>query len=178
VGADPARAAEGAAALSRVPGRWEVIDEGQPWLAIVDYAHTPESLERVLALLGRVARGRVICVFGCGGDRDRGKRAEMGRVAVCGASAVIVTDDNPRSENPEAIAREVLAGARGTAASAEYVAGRERAISRAVGMARPGDALLVAGKGHEVWQEIGDERLPFDDRAQIREAILALGARP
>ncbi len=173
LGADPAAAARGAAGVPGVPGRWEPVEAGQPFPVIVDYAHTPDALSRALAALREETRGgRAIVVFGCGGDRDRGKRRPMGRIAGRLADLVIVTDDNPRGEDPEEIAREVLAGVREGAARAFRVADREEAIARAVRMAEPGDAVLVAGKGHEDYQEVDGRRLPFDDR-EVARALLA-----
>ncbi len=176
LGADPAAAVAGAAAVPDVPGRFERIDAGQPFAAIVDYAHTPEALDRVLTLLRRVTPGRVIAVFGCGGERDAAKRPEMGRIAGRIADVVLVTDDNPRGEDPDAIADAILAGLAGTPAVARRVAGRRAAIEEAVALARPQDTVLVAGKGHETYQETGGVRTPFDDREVLRAAIAATGA--
>ena len=177
LGADPAAAVAGAAAVPEVPGRFERIEAGQPFTAIVDYAHTPEALERVLALLRRVTAGRVIAVFGCGGERDAAKREAMGRIAGRLADVVLVTDDNPRGEAPEAIASAILGGLAGTPAVARRVAHRGDAIEEAVAIARPEDAVLVAGKGHETHQEAGGVRTPFDDREVLRAAIVAAGTR-
>jgi len=172
LGADPAAATRGAAAAGQVPGRWERIEAGQPFPVIVDYAHTPDALARALAALRQEARdGRAIVVFGCGGDRDAGKRRPMGRVAGRLADLVIVTDDNPRSEDPAAIAREVLAGVREGGAEALRIADREEAIARALRVAGAGDAVLVAGKGHEAYQEVSGRRLPFDDREVVRTLL-------
>jgi UDP-N-acetylmuramoyl-L-alanyl-D-glutamate--2,6-diaminopimelate ligase len=132
--------------------------------AYVDYAHTPDAIARVLAALRPHTEGRLVIVFGAGGDRDRGKRPLMGAAAQAGADAVIVTDDNPRGEPPAAIRAEVMAGCRG----AINVAGREAAIAIGLGLLGPGDVLVVAGKGHEQGQTIGGETLPFDDAAVIR----------
>ncbi len=173
LGADPAAATRGAAGAGQVPGRWERIEAGQPFPVIVDYAHTPDALARALEALRHETRGgRAIVVFGCGGDRDPGKRRPMGRVAGRLADVVIVTDDNPRSEDPEAIAGEVLAGVRDAGAEALRVADREEAIARALRMANDGDAVLVAGKGHEAYQEVDGRRLPFDDR-EVARTLLA-----
>ncbi len=173
LGADPATAVRGAAAADQVPGRWERIEAGQPFPVIVDYAHTPDALARALAALRRETRGgRAIVVFGCGGDRDAGKRRPMGRIAGKLADVVIVTDDNPRTEDPEEIAREILAGAREGGAQVLRVADREEAIARALREAAAGDAVLVAGKGHEAYQEAGGRRLPFDDR-EVARTLLA-----
>ncbi|HEY1834586.1 MAG TPA: UDP-N-acetylmuramoyl-L-alanyl-D-glutamate--2,6-diaminopimelate ligase [Solirubrobacteraceae bacterium] len=168
----------------RVPGRFEPVDEGQDFAVLVDYAHTPDSLENVL----RAARellppdGRVICVFGAGGDRDRGKRPLMGHIAVSLAEEVIVTSDNPRSEDPEAIIEEIFTGIHDSAPvdhpgggyTANGVADRRVAIQFAVEQARAGDVLVIAGKGHEQGQEFaGGSKLPFDDVSVAREALLA-----
>lgn len=177
LGVDPRRAAEAAAAAPSVEGRWELVDRGQPFLALVDYAHTPEALDRTLAFLRRITAGRVILVFGCGGERDRGKRAEMGRAAGRWADLAIVTDDNPRREDPEQIAREILAGLEGAKARVERLSDRSEAIRRAVREARPKDAVLVAGKGHETYQEIGGVRRHFDDREQLALALAGSEAR-
>ena len=174
LGIDPARAAEAIGRVEPVPGRLERCDvAGDDCVVLVDYAHTPDALERVLSALSP-ASGRIICVFGCGGDRDPKKRAPMGRVAGERAAFSILTNDNPRSESPEAIAAAVEQGLREVGASYEVCLDRERAIERAVSMAAPGDVVLIAGKGHETYQLIGGLTLPFDDR---REARLALGRR-
>ena len=167
---EPEDAAAGIAALDGVPGRFEAVDEGQPFAVIVDYAHTPDSLENVLAAARDMTDGRVLVVFGAGGDRDRGKRPLMGKVAVDGADVVVVTSDNPRSEEPLAIIQDVLQGA-GT--GVEIDPDRRSAITRAVSLAEPGDVVVIAGKGHEQGQEVGDEKLPFDDREVAREALRA-----
>ncbi len=157
--------ARGLAALPGVPGRMQVV--GSAPAVIVDYAHTPDALATVLAAVRPLARGRVICVFGCGGDRDRGKRPEMARAACAGADRVLVTSDNPRSEDPDAIIAEVMAGA---GANAEVEADRAAAIRRAIGEAAPGDVVVIAGKGHEQGQEADGVVTPFDDAAVAREA--------
>ncbi len=158
----------------RVPGRFEPVDEGQPFAVLVDYAHTPDGLENVLRAARELAGdGRVHVVFGAGGDRDRGKRPRMGAAAAALADVVVVTSDNPRSEDPEAIVAEVLAGA-GPGATATV--DRRDAITQAVGAARPGDVVVVAGKGHEQGQEFaGGRQEPFDDVAVARDALRALG---
>jgi UDP-N-acetylmuramoyl-L-alanyl-D-glutamate--2,6-diaminopimelate ligase len=153
----------------RVPGRFEPVDEGQPFAVLVDYAHTPDSLENVLAAARPLTQGRLWCVFGCGGDRDRGKRPLMGEIAARLADHVIVTSDNPRSEQPEAIVREILAGA-GDGVDVEV--DRRSAIERAVGAAQAGDVVVIAGKGHEQGQEFANgEKHPFDDVTVAREAL-------
>jgi UDP-N-acetylmuramoyl-L-alanyl-D-glutamate--2,6-diaminopimelate ligase len=165
--------AEGIATAGGVPGRFEAVDEGQPFAVLVDYAHTPDSLENVLRSARDVAANRLICVFGCGGDRDRGKRPIMGRVARELADVAIVTSDNPRSEPPLTIIDEVVAGAEGL----EVEADRRAAITRAIEVAEAGDVVVIAGKGHEQGQEIAGRTLPFDDREVAREVLRRLGAR-
>jgi UDP-N-acetylmuramoyl-L-alanyl-D-glutamate--2,6-diaminopimelate ligase len=171
LGVDDATIARAVPQAGRVPGRFEPVQEGQSFAVLVDYAHTPDSLDNVLRAARQLARARVICVFGCGGDRDRGKRPQMGRIASELADVAIVTSDNPRSEDPEAIIAEVLAGM-GPDAITEV--DRRAAIERAVGLADDGDVVVVAGKGHEQGQEFADGRkLPFDDVAVAREALRA-----
>jgi UDP-N-acetylmuramoyl-L-alanyl-D-glutamate--2,6-diaminopimelate ligase len=164
--------AYGVKELRGVPGRFEAVDEGQPFAVLVDYAHTPDSLENVLRTARDLAQGRVLCVFGCGGDRDRGKRPLMGRIATELADLAIVTSDNPRSEEPEAIIAEILEGA----ADAEVEPDRREAIARAIGEAGEGDVVVIAGKGHEQGQQFADRTIPFDDREVSREALRRLGA--
>jgi UDP-N-acetylmuramoyl-L-alanyl-D-glutamate--2,6-diaminopimelate ligase len=167
IGLDEHTIARGLAALERVPGRMERFGGGGV-SAIVDYAHTPDALANVLRAAREAARGRLIVVFGCGGDRDRGKRAEMGRIAAALADRPIVTSDNPRSEDPAAIAREV-AGDTG----AQTILDRRDAIRTAIAAARPGDTVVVAGKGHETYQIVGADRRHFDDREEVRAALEA-----
>ncbi len=164
--------AYGVRELRGVPGRFEAVDEGQPFAVLVDYAHTPDSLENVLRTARDLAQNRVICVFGCGGDRDRGKRPLMGRIASELADVAVVTSDNPRSEEPEAIIAEILAGA----GDAEVEPDRREAIARAIGEAAEGDVVVIAGKGHEQGQQFADSTIPFDDREVAREALRRLGA--
>ena len=154
-----------------VPGRFEPVDEGQPFAVLVDYAHTPDSLENVLRAARELAGGRVIAVFGAGGDRDRGKRPLMGEIGARLADVCLVTSDNPRSEDPEAIIAEIVAGA---GREVEHDADRRRSIARAVALAEPGDVVVIAGKGHEQGQEFaGGRKEPFDDVAVAREALRA-----
>jgi UDP-N-acetylmuramoyl-L-alanyl-D-glutamate--2,6-diaminopimelate ligase len=164
--------ARGVRELRGVPGRFEAVDEGQPFAVLVDYAHTPDSLENVLRTARDLAQNRVICVFGCGGDRDRGKRPLMGRIAAKLADVAIVTSDNPRSEEPEAIIAEILEGAR----DAEVEPDRRKAIADAISAAGEGDVVVIAGKGHEQGQQFADRTIPFDDREVAREALRRLGA--
>jgi UDP-N-acetylmuramoyl-L-alanyl-D-glutamate--2,6-diaminopimelate ligase len=161
-----------------VPGRMQRVDAGQPYLAVVDYAHKPAAVAALLETLRAEVPGRVLVVLGCGGDRDRGKRALMGAAAATRAEVLVVTDDNPRTEDPAAIRAAMLAGARAASGRGEVleIADRRAAIAAAVAIARPGDALVVAGKGHETGQEIHGVRYPFDDVAELHTA-LAAGAR-
>ncbi|HEY2601942.1 MAG TPA: UDP-N-acetylmuramoyl-L-alanyl-D-glutamate--2,6-diaminopimelate ligase [Thermoleophilaceae bacterium] len=167
----------GLAGADRVPGRFEPVDEGQEFTVLVDYAHTPEALENVLRAARELTSGRLHVVFGAGGDRDRAKRPLMGRAASELADRVIVTSDNPRSEDPEAIVDEVLGG---TSGDAEREVDRRRAIALAVESAKPGDVVVIAGKGHEQGQEFeGGRKEPFDDVTVAREALrsaLGVGA--
>ncbi|MEJ7825125.1 MAG: UDP-N-acetylmuramoyl-L-alanyl-D-glutamate--2,6-diaminopimelate ligase [Solirubrobacteraceae bacterium] len=157
----------------RVPGRFEPVDEGQDFALLVDYAHTPDSLENVLAAARLLARGRLLCVFGCGGDRDRGKRPLMGEIAARLADHTIVTSDNPRSENSEAIVAEILAGI-ADRSETESIVDRRAAIERAVSIAGSGDVVVLAGKGHEQGQEFERGRkLAFDDVTVAAEALRA-----
>ena len=165
--------ARGVRELRGVPGRFEAVDEGQPFAVLVDYAHTPDSLENVLRTARDLAQNRLICVFGCGGDRDRGKRPLMGRIASELADLAIVTSDNPRSEEPDAIIGEIVAGAAG---DVEVEPDRREAIARAIDAAQEGDVVVIAGKGHEQGQQFADRTVPFDDRDVAREALRRLGA--
>jgi UDP-N-acetylmuramoyl-L-alanyl-D-glutamate--2,6-diaminopimelate ligase len=177
IGVEPAAIAEGLAAATPVPGRFEPIDAGQPFGVLVDYSHKPDALEQALQAsreLTATASGRVVVVFGCGGDRDASKRPVMGEVASRLADQMVLTSDNPRSEDPLAIIAEVRAGIpEGTELVVEP--DRRRAIEIAVGGAAPGDVVLIAGKGHEQTQTIGDQVLPFDDREEARRALASLG---
>lgn len=157
-----------------VPGRVEPVDEGQPYAVLVDYAHTPDGLENVLSAVRAFAPKRVLCVFGCGGDRDRTKRPIMGSIAARIADYVIITSDNPRSEPPEEIMKEINAGIDGSefaGTPCEMIEDRRTAIEHAMELAEPGDVIVIAGKGHEPYQLIGAETLDFDDRQVAREAI-------
>jgi UDP-N-acetylmuramoyl-L-alanyl-D-glutamate--2,6-diaminopimelate ligase len=162
--------AAGVRALAGVPGRFEAVDEGQSFSVVVDYSHKPDALDNVLRTARELADGRVIVVFGAGGDRDRQKRPLMGRVARELADVVIVTSDNPRSEDPLAIIQDVL---QGTGTDVEIDPDRRSAIGRAVELAEPGDVVVIAGKGHEQGQEIAGEKIAFDDRQVAREALRA-----
>jgi UDP-N-acetylmuramoyl-L-alanyl-D-glutamate--2,6-diaminopimelate ligase len=175
-GLDIRRAAAVLASAGQVPGRFEAIDEGQPFAVIVDYAHTPDSLENVLAAARRLTRGRLVSVFGCGGDRDREKRPLMGRAGAELSDLAIVTSDNPRSEEPGSIIDQILSGI----PDRDQVVvepDRRAAIALALERANPGDTVVIAGKGHEQGQEFeGGRKVPFDDREVAREELRALAA--
>ncbi len=175
LGIDDAAIKRGLESVRSVPGRFESVDAGQPFHVIVDYSHKPDALEKVLRAARELAgESRVLCVVGAGGDRDRGKRAVMGRLASELADVAIVTSDNPRSEEPEAIAAEIVSGAN---SEVEVELDRAEAIGHAIELARPGDVVLIAGKGAEQGQEFADRTVPFDDRVAAREALEALEAR-
>jgi UDP-N-acetylmuramoyl-L-alanyl-D-glutamate--2,6-diaminopimelate ligase len=174
LGIDEDSIARGLESVRGVPGRFEAIDEGQPFEVVVDYAHKPLALESLLRAVRELGAGRVICVFGCGGDRDREKRPQMGRIASELADVVIVTNDNPRSEDPQAIIDAIVAGAAG---EVEVEPDRAAAIAHAVELAREGDVVVIAGKGAEQGQEFAERTIPFDDREAAREALRTLGAR-
>jgi len=165
-------AARAVASVPLVPGRMEPVETGQGFAVVVDYAHTPDSILHVLRGARALAAGRVIVVFGCGGDRDRDKRPIMGRTAAAEADLAVVTSDNPRSEDPEAIIAQIVAGMP-THSSYRVEPDRRAAIAVAVGEARPGDIVVIAGKGHETYQEVRGAVVPFDDRAVAREALAA-----
>jgi UDP-N-acetylmuramoyl-L-alanyl-D-glutamate--2,6-diaminopimelate ligase len=176
LGIDAAAAAAAIGEVEGVPGRVEAVEAGQAFLVLVDYAHTPDSVENVLRAARQLASGRVIVVLGCGGDRDRAKRPLMGRAATANADLTVLTSDNPRSEDPVAILAEIEPGAR--EGGGEYVVEPDRrtAIGLAVREARAGDAVVIAGKGHETYQELGDRTIAFDDREVAAEELRALGA--
>ncbi len=179
LGLPPETIARALGEVVAVPGRFERVDVGQPFLVVVDYAHTPDALERVLATARRLTPGRLAVVFGCGGDRDRGKRPIMGEIAARLADRVWVTSDNPRSEPPRAIIDEILVGARrvsGAGAQVSAEPDRRAAIHAALRWAARGDTVVIAGKGHETYQLVGSEVLPFDDRDVARRILLERGA--
>ncbi len=174
LGVDPETAAAGLARAARVPGRFEPVEQGQGFGVLVDYAHTPDSLENVLGAARQLTEGRLIAVLGAGGDRDRDKRPKMGRVGAELSDLAIVTSDNPRSEDPEAIVAEVIAGV-AEGATVEVEVDRRAAIALALRRARPGDMVVIAGKGHEQGQEFEDGRkVPFDDREVAVEELRKL----
>jgi UDP-N-acetylmuramoyl-L-alanyl-D-glutamate--2,6-diaminopimelate ligase len=174
LGLEPALIARSLAGVSAVPGRFEQVRAGQPFLVVVDYAHTPDALERVLTTARKITTGRLGVVFGCGGDRDRTKRPIMGEIAARLADRVWITSDNPRSENPDAIIEEIAFGVRRVCAAPDryaMVAERRAAIFAALSWAATGDAIVIAGKGHETYQIVGADILPFDDRAVARDIL-------
>ncbi|MFQ5896940.1 MAG: UDP-N-acetylmuramoyl-L-alanyl-D-glutamate--2,6-diaminopimelate ligase [Candidatus Methylomirabilia bacterium] len=171
---EPRAVAKALGSVASVPGRFERVEAGQPFLVVVDYAHTPDALERVLASARKLTRGRLAVVFGCGGDRDRGKRPIMGEIAARGSDRAWITSDNPRSEDPDAIIKEIAVGvSRAWPDSTRYamIADRGAAIREALAWARPGDTVLIAGKGHETYQIVDSELFPFDDRAVARQIL-------
>jgi UDP-N-acetylmuramoyl-L-alanyl-D-glutamate--2,6-diaminopimelate ligase len=167
----------GVETLARVPGRLEPVDAGQPFTVLVDYAHTDHALANVLEAVRAITAGQLILVFGCGGDRDRTKRPRMGVVAERRADVVWVTSDNPRSEDPQAIIEEILAGV-GDRERMHVEPDRAQAIGQALAFAQPGDVVLIAGKGHETYQIVGKERRPFDDRLVAGEVLSRLVTAP
>ena len=173
LGLEPGEALEGILSHPGVPGRFQAVEEGQDFAVLVDYAHTPDSLRRVLEAARETAPGRVIVVFGCGGDRDRGKRPLMGEAAVALADLAFITSDNPRSEDPLAIIAEIEAGARSASGGGRYevIADRRAAIRAALEAASAGDVVVVAGKGHERGQMFADRVIPFDDAEEVGKAL-------
>ncbi|MGZ5341183.1 MAG: UDP-N-acetylmuramoyl-L-alanyl-D-glutamate--2,6-diaminopimelate ligase [Solirubrobacterales bacterium] len=176
LGVEPADAAGALAEAGRVPGRFEPIDEGQPFTVLVDYAHTPDSLDNVLRAARRLTEGKLIAVFGCGGDRDREKRPLMGKIGAELADIAIVTSDNPRSEDPATIIAAIVSGAEDADGQVVVEPERQAAIAMALAQAGRADTVLVAGKGHEQGQEFeGGRMVPFDDREVARDELRRLG---
>jgi UDP-N-acetylmuramoyl-L-alanyl-D-glutamate--2,6-diaminopimelate ligase len=181
LGVPPEALARGFTRVRGVPGRLERVDEGQPFLVLVDYAHTDDALANLLRTVRGLGPRRIITVFGCGGDRDRAKRPMMGYAAAAGSDVVVVTSDNPRSEDPAAIVEAILPGVRralglgDTAAlpapRCHVVVDRRQAIRRALGLAHPDDCVVIAGKGHETYQILGERTVPFDDRQAARDVL-------
>ncbi len=169
LGIGPGAAVAALESVDSVPGRFQEIRQGQDFRVVVDYAHTPDGLKNLLESARRVTQGRVLVVFGCGGDRDRGKRPQMGRLAGALADVVIVTSDNPRSEDPLAILADIEGGLVGKSYTLE--SDRARAIALAIDQARSGDVVVIAGKGHENYQIVGSQVLAFDDAEVAREAL-------
>ncbi len=161
--------------LAKVPGRFERIDEGQEFTVVVDYAHTEDALQRLLQATQMVKQKRIITLIGCGGDRDIGKRPKMGQVAVKNSDVVILTSDNPRTEDPHTILTHIEEGIQalppGERCPYQVIADRAQAIQAAIQEAKPGDLVLIAGKGHEDYQIIGTQKVHFDDREEARKAI-------
>ncbi|MFN3681561.1 MAG: Mur ligase family protein, partial [Nitrospira sp.] len=175
-GATPAQIQEAVARVTNVPGRFERVLAGQPFTVVVDYAHTEDALIRLLMAVQTVRTGRIITVFGCGGDRDRGKRPKMGKAAVRFSDVVILTSDNPRTEDPLSILEDVEVGIREAMTERpqvhyQKIADRREAIETAIRLARPNDMVVIAGKGHEDYQVVGTQKFHFDDREVAREAI-------
>jgi UDP-N-acetylmuramoyl-L-alanyl-D-glutamate--2,6-diaminopimelate ligase len=167
---DPEEIASAVAEVESVPGRFERVDAGQAYPIVVDYAHTPDALERLLRAVRELTDRKIVLVFGCGGDRDRGKRAPMGEIAGRLADIVIATSDNPRSESPEAILKEIEVGLKASGATKHLlISDRREAIRRAIELANSGTVVVIAGKGHETVQVIGSREIPFDDRALAAE---------
>jgi UDP-N-acetylmuramoyl-L-alanyl-D-glutamate--2,6-diaminopimelate ligase len=156
-----------------VPGRFELVDAGQDFAVVVDYAHTPDGLENILKTAREIAGGRLITVFGCGGDRDRTKRPQMGAIAARYSDFAVITSDNPRTEEPLAIIRDIEQGLKFGPSGEKYCVepDRRQAIHLAIGMAGTGDVVVIAGKGHEDYQIVGTQRFPFDDRLEAAEAL-------
>lgn len=175
LGYEPGAIARGIESVEAVPGRMHPVRLGQPFGVLVDYAHTPDALRTVLESARSLTRGKLYCVFGCGGDRDRGKRPEMGRIAVALADHAVITSDNPRGEDPLAIIAEIEEGAHAAGGGYEVEPDRRTAIGRALGRARPGDVVVIAGKGHEDYQILGDRAIRFSDLEAAEEALRALG---
>jgi UDP-N-acetylmuramoyl-L-alanyl-D-glutamate--2,6-diaminopimelate ligase len=175
LGIDPEIVARGIASCSAVPGRFERVDEGQPFLVVVDYAHTDDALRNLLRIARQLTKKRVITVFGCGGDRDRSKRPLMGMAAAESSDFVVLTSDNPRSEDPLSIMNDAMVGIRRF--DTEYIAepDREKAIRRALDEAKLGDVVLIAGKGHETYQQLKDKTVPFDDREIAKRVLRGFG---
>jgi UDP-N-acetylmuramoyl-L-alanyl-D-glutamate--2,6-diaminopimelate ligase len=166
----------GIEALANVPGRFDPVHAGQPFRVLVDYAHTDDALEKVLRSAREITTRHLIVVFGCGGDRDRTKRPLMGEAAARGADRIVVTSDNPRSEDPLEIIHEIEVGLKRSGAAYEVEPDRREAIRKALRMAQAGDTVLIAGKGHEAYQQIGNQTFPFDDKAVARELLDELDA--
>ncbi len=165
---------QGLEAVESVPGRFELVDCGQSFSVIVDYAHTPDGLEKLLASARQITKGRLITVFGCGGDRDVLKRPLMGQVAGNLSDFSIITSDNPRSEDPEAIVVQIQKGLRGITSDYAIEVDRKNAIYKGLAMAKEHDCVLIAGKGHETYQELKDLTIEFDDRQVAKSALKEL----
>jgi UDP-N-acetylmuramoyl-L-alanyl-D-glutamate--2,6-diaminopimelate ligase len=169
--------AKGIADCRAVPGRFERVDEGQPFAVVVDYAHTDDALRNTIAIARELSPSRVITLFGCGGDRDRAKRPLMGRAAAENSDYVVLTSDNPRSEDPLGIMNDALVGLRRHDTPHLIEPDRATAIQRAIEQAQPGDIVILAGKGHETYQVLKDGTIPFDDRQVARQLLRGFGYR-
>ena len=174
-GVAPEVIAQGIGNLRAVPGRFERVDEGQPFVVVVDYAHTDDALRNVIAVARGLNPKRVITLFGCGGDRDRAKRPLMGQAAAEASDFVVLTSDNPRSEDPLTIMNDALVGIRRTDVAHVVEPDRAAAIARALKEAREGDIVILAGKGHETYQVLKDKTIDFDDRKVAREVLRGYG---
>ncbi len=176
-GAQPRQVTAGLSSVKAVPGRAEVLDTHTPFKVILDYSHSPDALENILATSREFTRGRIVVVYGCGGDRDRGKRPHMGRVAGRLADYSILTSDNPRTEDPMSIIRQIEDGAKSIGAAYEVIENRREAIRRALQMGEEGDVIILAGKGHETYQEVNGVKRPFDEKQIVRELLGEMGTR-
>jgi UDP-N-acetylmuramoyl-L-alanyl-D-glutamate--2,6-diaminopimelate ligase len=176
-GIPPETVARGVAALEAVPGRFERVDEGQPFMVVVDYAHTDDALRNTINVARNLGPKRILTLFGCGGDRDRTKRPLMGQTAAELSDFVVLTSDNPRSEDPLSIMNDALVGIRRTDVAHVVEPDRKAAITRAIKEARPGDIVILAGKGHETYQVLKDQTIHFDDREVAREVLRGFGYR-
>jgi UDP-N-acetylmuramoyl-L-alanyl-D-glutamate--2,6-diaminopimelate ligase len=174
-GFPPELIAMGIRECQAVPGRFERVDEGQPFTVVVDYAHTDDALRNVIAVARALNPGRIVTLFGCGGDRDRSKRPLMGQAAAEGSDVVVLTSDNPRSEDPLSIMNDALVGIRRHDVPHIIEPDRATAIARALKEARAGDIVILAGKGHETYQVLGDRTIQFDDREVAREVLKGFG---
>ncbi len=177
MGIAPEDVARGVADLQSVPGRFERVDEGQPFMVVVDYAHTDDALRNTITMARNLGPKRIVTLFGCGGDRDRTKRPLMGHAAAELSDFVVLTSDNPRSEDPISIMNDALVGIRRTDVAHVIEPDRKAAITRAIKEARPGDIVILAGKGHETYQILGDQTIHFDDREVAREVLRGFGYR-
>ena len=177
LGVDPANIREGLEAVASVPGRIEMLQTGTPYKVILDYSHAPEALRNILKTVRQFARNRVIAVFGCGGDRDKGKRPMMGEIGGKLADYCILTSDNPRTENPLVILAAIEKGIKPTGGKYEVIENRREAIRRALEMGEDGDVIVLAGKGHETYQEIMGVKRPFDEKVIVSEILLEMKKR-
>ena len=174
MGIDPEKIREGLEAVTRVPGRIEVLQTGTPYKVILDYSHSPDALENILKTVRQFTRNRLIALFGCGGDRDKGKRPMMGEIGGRLADHCILTSDNPRTENPTVILAAIEKGIKPTGKSYEVIENRREAIRRALHMAEDGDIIVLAGKGHETYQEIMGVKRPFDEKVIVSELLMEM----